>query len=128
MKKIILMMLVMIGAGKAMAQNFKEVAGCKESDYIEADIEASVGFKGMGYSPRCLKVLKGSEINIAASQIHPLVAIPGDSASAVNPIPAAVNTVSVVFSETGVFGYFCDRHGDASGQGMAGSIWVVDSF
>lgn len=108
----------------AGAQDFQVVSNCAESDYVMADVESSIQFQGMGYTPKCLKVAVGSTVTIAASGHHPLAPQP----QAGNPIGETEQTQAFTFNQAGFFGYFCDRHGDANGNGMAGTIWVVESL
>ncbi|MCB0378579.1 MAG: hypothetical protein KDD33_08815 [Bdellovibrionales bacterium] len=105
-----------------VGQAFEVIAGCQEQDYVEGDLSASVATMGRSYTPKCLKVVVGSEVSISASQHHPLAPLPGDG----NPIPSTEQTASVLFENPGVFGYFCTRHGDTDGTGMAGAIWVIE--
>lgn len=97
--------------------------GCSEQDYVAVESGARIEITGRGYTPRCLIVEVGSEVMIAASERHPLAPqqIRG------NPIPETEESVAITFSEVGEFGYFCTDHGDQHGEGMAGSVRVVDS-
>jgi plastocyanin len=100
------------------------VSGCQEQDYVLADQVASIAINGRGYTPRCLKVRVGTQVTISASSHHPLA----PQAQALNPIPDSESTVTVEFLEPGTFGYFCVAHGNDQGEGMAGSILVVEEL
>jgi len=108
---------------------FVEVAGCKESDYVDGTLDASVGTTGASYTPRCLRLKIGSNLNIAASNSHPLQGMSAIN-GVENPFFKMGNSHNTPQSRTlntvGFFGYFCTRHGDASGNGMAGAIQVVE--
>ena len=120
-----LFILGLLWSGLATAQTLPaEVSGCSEADYVVADLESSVAVQGFSYTPRCLKVVVGSQVTIAASGHHPLA----PQAQGNNPIMETENTQTYEFNEPGVFGYFCTRHGDEDGTGMAGSIWVVEGL
>lgn len=105
------------------------VAGCRLEDFVENNsLNPSIGVAGMNYTPKCLRVKKGTQVTLPASATHPLAAL-GDALGFKNPIAElgvinANNTVT--FNKTGIFGYFCTRHGNPSGGGMAGAIEVVE--
>lgn len=98
--------------------------GCEDQDYMVGDSEASIAINGRGYTPRCLIVVVGSQVTIAASSRHPLA----PQTTSNNPIPAATEPVTVQFTEPGEYGFFCTDHGDGHGEGMAGSIRAVESL
>ncbi len=121
----LLVFIILLISHQVKAQNgFNLVSGCQPDDYVLADIQGAVGIQGHSYTPKCLKVLKGSTITITANKKHPLA--PQNKMN--NPIQQTESTKSYTFDQTGVYGYFCIDHGDSNGNGMAGTIWVVESF
>jgi plastocyanin len=85
----------------------------------------TVAFGGSrGYTPRCLKVKAGATVTIQASPRHPLEFVATSLVKATDPVAPSQVPVTRVFTEPGVFGFFCSVHGDASGAGMAGVIVV----
>ncbi|MCO5141579.1 MAG: hypothetical protein M9962_00650 [Oligoflexia bacterium] len=112
----------LISASSALANT-----SCTETDYVftsEANVEIKT--QGMGYSPKCLRVLPGTVITIQASKRHPLQGIQNPT----NDNPFVMDTdaeVAVTQRMPGVgeYSYFCTNHGDTQGNGMAGSIQVV---
>jgi plastocyanin len=73
-------------------------------------------------SPQCLRVKVGQTVTFnGSSNTHPL-------SQACGPVNAIGNSVTVTrvvtFSTAGDYGYYCDNHGTALGQAMAGSIRV----
>lgn len=117
MKKIILVGLVSLLSTVTMA--FDVVSGCEESDYVDGDIKSSIVTQGLSYTPKCLRIVVGSEVTIAASGHHPLAPLVSDEN---NPIEESSESVTVTFDEVGVFGYKCVNHEAA---GMVGAIMVV---
>ena len=108
---------------------FAEVSGCKATDYVDAQADASIATgPGASYTPRCLRVHVGTSVKIGASAMHPLKAMAAVN-GIVNPLnlPAsgADAAVTQVFSASGFYGYFCGHHGTIQGTGMAGAIQVV---
>jgi plastocyanin len=109
------------------------LAGCSEKDYIEVPattVTYTVATKGSTYSPRCLKIHKSTKLIIEATASHPLQGIESAPGTTLNPIydelGATSNTKNVEFPTAGIFGYYCVAHGNDRGEGMAGSIWVID--
>jgi plastocyanin len=98
-------------------------AQCMDADFVDADTQSSIAFQGRSYTPRCLRVLAGSEVTIAASRRHPLAPQIGNDK---NPIRFTESTETYVFDEPGRYGYFCTDHGTQDGRGMAGEIIVVE--
>ena len=125
MKYFILISSVFISVLSYGQVEFRTVSGCSIDDYVVADTISSIAFSGGSYTPKCLKILIGSEVTVSASKRHPLFS---QGVNPLNPITATETTKSFEFNDPGFFGYFCDKHGDASGSGMAGSIWVVESL
>lgn len=98
------------------------VSGCQQDDYIFVDeLEAAVGIEANRYTPKCLAVVQGTQVTIEANGYHPLNPQP----QAGNPINQTHKSTTVQFNEPGIFGYYCPRHGNAQGRGMAGAIWVL---
>lgn len=117
----------------AVVQAVPSVANCAEADYVTVPAGTpsfTVTTKGSTYSPRCLKVSKGTKVLIEASPAHPLQGIEAAAGTVANPIfdelGATSNTKTVDFTAPGFFGYYCVAHGSDRGQGMAGSIWVIE--
>lgn len=109
------------------------VARCKETDYVDVPANSPnfmITTKGSSYTPRCLRIHKGTNLKIEASGMHPLQGIESLAGAAANPIydelGATSNSKTYLFSNLGVFGYYCVAHGNDRGEGMAGAIWVVE--
>jgi plastocyanin len=112
----------------AWAQTAPTIAGCDAQNFVEGAEAVQVVTKGSSYYPRCLKVKVGSTVSIQATRRHPLEAM-ADIGGAGNPFGDSRSfevTQTRLMEQPGVFGYFCTDHGDASGEGMAGIIWVVE--
>jgi plastocyanin len=112
----------------AEATPFVTVAGCAPSDYIAVSgAEVRIAIAGRGYSPRCMKIAAGTVVTIEATSRHPLQAM-RDISGASNPFLGTSgdwnSNQSRTMTHSGIYGYFCTDHGEASGRGMAGSIWV----
>lgn len=131
MKKFFLTIAAfLLNAMPSHGQAIPTVANCTESQYVVATATtAQVPTRGSSYTPRCLKVKKGTAVTIGASSHHPLQGILMQDGS-VNPIfdefGGAVSPKTVVFNEVGVFGFYCVAHSDDLGTGMGGAIWVVE--
>lgn len=122
-----LFIFVFLFGTSAFAQQLP-IAGCALGDFVTATGPvATVAIQGRGYSPRCLKVAKGTKVLIQASSHHPLQGIL-NSVGADNPIyddlGGAVTDSNFQFNETGVFGFYCLAHSDDQGNGMGGAILV----
>lgn len=126
MKLLICILTAMITlSAKAIPVNSPNVGGCSEQDFVVGEKTNIVSYNdGFQYTPKCLVVSKGSVVTFMAEGFHPIAPIP----SANNPIPQSNETVTVTFDNTGVFGYFCPRHGNPRGQGMAGAVMVVEEL
>ncbi len=102
------------------------IAGCKPENYVQGEATNRIATQGSSYTPKCLRIKVGSTVIIQASQHHPLIAMP-DINNIKNPFAASdrfTESQSRVMNTIGVFGYFCQAHGDAEGDGMAGAIIV----
>lgn len=121
-KMILVIMGLFLSQLTLAQQSFQVISHCQEADYMLADLVSSVSIQGMSYTPKCIQVKVGSRVTITASKRHPLA----PQAQSGNPIKATERTQEYTFSEAGFFGYYCDKHGDASGEGMAGAVWVVE--
>ena len=120
--------LLVIGAQTSMAQVTLTVAGCSAKDFVLGSESNQINTSGSQYSPKCLKVRTGSAVTIQASTHHPLFAMPNID-NVENPFASTALFVSPQTRRLvtpGLYGYFCDAHGDAEGDGMAGAIWVVE--
>lgn len=103
------------------------LAACNPGDFVSREeAEVTVGIDGRGYTPACLKVKAGTVVTIAASNGHPLQGVQA-AGGPVNPFlrgSEATAPETHALNEPGRYDYFCTRHGDASGNGMAGTILV----
>ena len=122
MSKLFLILTILYSFNIASA--FDVISGCEETDYEDASAVASVTTKGLNYVAKCLRVSVGSTVTIAASGTHPLAPLADGRAD--NPITETSSTKTFSFDKKGTYGYFCERHGDDTGKGMAGAILVVD--
>lgn len=120
-------------AQSVSADTFKVVAQCQEQDYIDilpGNSIFTIALQGSSYTPKCLRIKKGTSIAIQASSRHPLQGIPDLDSNLVNPIydelGGAVENRTYTFNDVGVFGYYCLAHGNDAGQGMAGAIYVTE--
>ncbi len=98
---------------------------CADRDFVTVDRPAvDVTFLGMGYSPRCLRVKSGTRVTLPASPVHPLqgVQAPGGPANPFRQSADATSPRTRTLTAPGRYPYFCTRHGDAGGGGMAGEI------
>lgn len=137
MKKIIALLSLVSHLGIAAeaidANSLKIVSNCNPQDFVDmipGDSIFTIATQGFSYSPKCLRLKKGSTINIQSSSHHAVEAINEANSTVVNPIAAQeINnskTITVTFDEVGVFGYYCENHGNDNGEGMAGAILVVE--
>ena len=103
-------------------------SACEEGDFVFVDDgTVQIGINGRGYSPSCLQVRPGIQVTIQASQGHPLQGVPNAPGQPANPFARGTEGVvpdTQVLSSSGSYRYFCTRHGDADGNGMAGEIRV----
>jgi len=104
------------------------VANCLASDYVTTmEQNPVINISRFSYTPRCLKVVRGTVVTIRAAEFHPVQAMP-PVAGAANPFfdPNGGSTVDVTrtMNTPGIYGYFCTNHGDETGQGMSGAIFV----
>jgi plastocyanin len=103
------------------------LAACGPGDFVSRnESQVSVNIDGRGYTPACLKVKAGTAVTIDASRNHPLQGVPNRNGPA-NPFhrgSEATSPETQALREAGRYDYFCTRHGDANGRGMAGTILV----
>lgn len=121
-------MLTTVWIPTAAAQAFGPIAGCTEARFVEGGANTMIATSGASYTPKCLRIRAGSQVSIESSGRHPLAAMP-DIDGFENPLAnmgEVFQTITVQFSEPGIYGYFCTRHGDKEGQGMAGIIEVTE--
>ena len=80
---------------------------------------------GNQYQPRCVKVRFGQSVTFEGDfGEHGLASGCGPVASGL--AASSGTTVTTTFDRAlGVFGFFCTKHGEANGSGMAGAIEVV---
>jgi plastocyanin len=99
------------------------LAACNAGDFVSRnEAQVSVNIDGRGYTPACLKVKAGTTVTIDASRGHPLQGVGNH-----NPFrrgSEATSPETHQLNEPGRYDYFCTRHGDESGRGMAGTILV----
>jgi plastocyanin len=125
MRTVLLATLFVFGLNHQSGRaELESVAGCKDSDFVVGQKSNLISINGFQYTPKCLIVGRGSSVTFSAEGFHPLAPIPQPG----NPIPSTDETVTVQFQEVGVFGYFCPRHGNPKGQGMAGAVQVVEGY
>lgn len=104
-------------------------AGCATFVDLTAEpVDRTIHFPlgSESYGPQCARVRFGQTVVFQGGDFssHPLAQACGP----VNNVLLANqgSTLSVTFNRgLGVYGYYCTRHGSASGTGMAGAIEVV---
>lgn len=110
----------------ALSSHTAALAACNPGDFVSRnETQVTVNIDGRGYSPACLKVKAGTVVTIQASNGHPLQGVQGDGPA--NPFrrgSEATSPETHQLNEPGRYDYFCTRHGDESGRGMAGTILV----
>lgn len=119
-------MAIGLSTAPSWGQSLPVVAGCTAADFVVGELNSQIATAGAAYKPKCLRVKVGSSVTIQASKHHPLSAMP-DINGAINPFSDNAKYVSSqtrVMDTPGLFGYFCEAHGDAEGDGMAGVILV----
>ncbi len=117
---------LLISTSQASAQSTGPIAGCTAGSFTDGAADNMIETAGTSYTPKCLKVKVGARVTIQATAHHPFSAMP-DLDGVANPLassPHAVAPVTQVFRQPGFYGYFCEAHGDAEGDGMAGVILV----
>lgn len=98
-------------------------AGCAGADFVTLGGAEQVvkTTPENTFAPKCLRVKVGTKVTILASGKHPVQGVGN-----LNPLRdargPALSPKTIVFKKAGLFGYFCERHGTASGSGMAGAI------
>jgi plastocyanin len=123
MKKLILLNIFLAQASFAQEAT---IAGCKQGDFVQGSSQQAIITTDFSYSPKCVRVPKGATVTIVGSSMHPLQALdPVDGVR--NPFlnqEGGSKTQTHTLSDSGVYGFFCTNHGNATGQGMAGAILV----
>jgi plastocyanin len=77
------------------------------------------------YVPRCIRVRFGQQVTFAGSfGTHPMQQACGPATALLQNQSGTTFTVTMD-QALGVFGYYCNVHGTATGSGMAGAIEVV---
>lgn len=115
-----------LSSAPCLGQSLPVVAGCTAADFVTGESNSRIVTSGATYNPKCLRVKAGSSVTIQASLHHPLAAMPNID-GATNPFSDRASFASAqtrVLDTPGLFGYFCEAHGDAEGDGMAGVILV----
>lgn len=98
-------------------------ANCDESSFVTAEGSVHIAIEGTSYSPKCLRIKAGTQVTIDASPHHPLQGV-GENNPIFDEFGGAVSPKTVVFDQSGEYGYFCIAHGDDTGAGMAATILV----
>lgn len=106
------------------AENF---AGCTElEDRTADDASRTIAFGdtlGNTYAPKCLKIKAGQTVTFDGDfTVHPLAHACGPAETIPNVTTGT--SEAVTFETSGNYGYFCTRHGNPAGGGMAGRIVV----
>ena len=115
-----------VQAGDLLPAPTLVVANCQATNYVAGTAINNIRTSGTTYTPKCLRVKVGAIVTFEANSHHPLQAL-ADIAGAINPLKEQglhTSSVSITFTQPGIFGYFCKVHGDERGAGMAGSILV----
>lgn len=102
------------------------LAGCTTEKFISVAGDAIIKTIGNSYTPKCLRIKSGSNVTIQASSHHPLTAF-ADVNDVQNPFgdqSTFTTSQTRVMSQVGIYGYYCEAHGDSEGDGMAGIIIV----
>ena len=125
----VISMLLTTGLGLptlAKAQTSAAIAGCTSAQIVTGAATNHITTAGMAFTPKCLRVKVGASVTIDGSSHHPLASM-ADINGVRNPFATGSSFVTPhtrVMNQAGVFGYFCDVHGNSDGQGMAGVIVV----
>ncbi len=112
------------------ADSYYVNTGCTSFEDKTGDSSVTVAFGGgtlgNNYSPKCLKVSKGTIVTFSGGfGPHPLRQGCGPTISITNTDAGANH--DFVFDTVGDYGYYCNNHGSsANGTGMAGMIQVVE--
>lgn len=84
------------------------------------------GVLGHVYSPNCIKIPPGATLTWQGDfETHPLT--PSTRGTQPNPITATTGgttPASFTFPNVGLYPFYCAVHGDNSGGGMSGVVWV----
>lgn len=124
MKTNILIVLGIFTVGSLPSLAF---GSCEPNEFVAVEgPQATISISGRGYSPRCLKVQKGTAVTIQASDKHPLqgVQMNGEPKNPFVRGTDANRPETHTLMEAGKYGFFCTDHGDSHGSGMAGEILV----
>jgi plastocyanin len=84
------------------------------------------GVFGNNYSPKCLKIKNGQAVTFQTTQTfgsHPLIVDCQEHAAMTNT--SSGTSAQFLFIKPGYYNYHCQFHGNSSGGGMAGNIWVI---
>jgi plastocyanin len=123
---VLLISLLLAVPGRAAV---REVAGCKEADYVAiAGNAVTIEIQGLMYSPKCVKVKPGTSVTIQAlprHRVQGMAPIDGVENPFLQAEPAVVNQTRQLI-RPGLYGFWCNPHGDENGEGMAGAIRVAE--
>lgn len=101
-------------------------SGCTSFVDLTADPSPTIRFPvgGDRYAPACVRLRLGQVVHFEGGfSSHPMQQTCGPVRDEVRA--SSGQRLDVALSGLGVYGYFCQRHGSASGSGMAGAIEVV---
>lgn len=99
-------------------------AGCeKYKDATAADATRQIKFECCDYVPQCLQIKVGQSVTwVGDFEEHPFVPECGPEKVG---LEVKDGKATFTFAKPGVYGYFCETHGEKGGKGMAGAIQVV---
>lgn len=83
-----------------------------------AGIAATVGISGFDYTPGSVQITPGQTVDFAATGLHPLKLDDDDTIT-------CTQDCNVTFLAVGDYGFYCENHGSAGGNGMAGAVQVT---
>ena len=102
------------------------VSNCQAADYVMDQGHVLIQPQRGSFSPKCVKVPRGTVVTLQGSSIHPVQA-QAPIRGVKNPFETdggSTQPITRTLMEPGYYGYYCIRHGDPSGNGMAGAILV----
>lgn len=95
----------------------------KYEDATAAGAGRQIQFECCDYKPQCLRVKAGQSVTWSGDfEEHPFVHECGPEKVS---LQAKGGKASFTFTKPGVYGFFCETHGDKGGKGMAGAVEVV---
>src|SRR5262249_30483521 len=104
-------------------------AGCTTFEDRTADTEVVVDFggdAGLAYSPKCVRIKVGARITFTGDfATHPIAEACAPEGGSYFAASNFEGSIGGQFMVAGVYGYFCEVHGDETGVGMSGAFEVV---